>query len=114
MVTLNKPSAGDTDWTTEINDNWTTIEDNIGSMVLVEKKLITVNSTTVTFSGLDGDVDDVYYLTIRNNKNTVGGTFLDIQPNGITTNQDTALIFWINSVTMGNKICPTEIATPAN
>lgn len=29
MVTLNKPSAGDTDWTTEINDNWTALENAV-------------------------------------------------------------------------------------
>lgn len=31
MPTLNKPAAGDTDWTTEINDNWTTLENLVGA-----------------------------------------------------------------------------------
>ena len=33
MVTLNKPSAGDTDWTTEINDNWSSIESALNGQV---------------------------------------------------------------------------------
>lgn len=37
MVTLNKPSAGDTDWTTEINDNWTTLESLANGRVVVVK-----------------------------------------------------------------------------
>ena len=58
-----------------------------GAWTLVEKKLITSNSTDVTFSGLDGNTDQVYFLVGRI-KNASGATALySWQPNGVTTNQ---------------------------
>lgn len=42
MVTMNKPLAGDTDWTTEINDNWTSIESN-----LIDKSIVTTKGDLI-------------------------------------------------------------------
>jgi len=42
MVSLNKPSAGDTDWAQEINDNWTTIETSF-----IEKALLTTKGDLI-------------------------------------------------------------------
>lgn len=47
MVTLNKPAAGDTDWTTEINDNWTTLEGVAnGALTVVKSADESVTSST--------------------------------------------------------------------
>jgi len=48
MVTLNKPSAGDTDWTTDINDNWTNLETSVNGVFRVVKTADqeVTNSTT--------------------------------------------------------------------
>jgi hypothetical protein len=53
MVTLNKPSAGDTDWTTEINDNWTSLESalsGVNKTLFVATSTATVENTNVDTS----------------------------------------------------------------
>jgi len=58
----------------------------------IEKKIVTVNVQSVTFSGLNGDVDEVYVLhaTVKNNGSSIANYFL--QPNGITSNQETEFL----------------------
>jgi len=48
MVTLNKPPAGDTDWTTEINDNWTTLENQV-----IDKSTIDAKGDLLVGTGAD-------------------------------------------------------------
>jgi len=57
---------------------------------LIEVKDITVDTTSVTFSGLDGDTDGQYMLLYRIRKIPVTGSSrrVSIQPNGISTNQN--------------------------
>jgi len=57
---------------------------------LIEVKNITVDTTSVTFSGLDGDVDGEYLLLYRIRKVPATGSnqFYALRPNGITTNQN--------------------------
>ena len=59
--------------------------------ILVEKKLITGDVTDVTFSGLDGDTDEVYKLVGRIR---VTGTspIISLEPNSLATNQDSIVI----------------------
>ena len=59
---------------------------NGADFILVEKKLITSDTTSVTFSGLDGDTDEVYKLFGRV---LVFGTnsLLTLRPNGISSNK---------------------------
>lgn len=52
MVTLNKPSAGDTDWTTEINDNWTNLESSVNGVVRIVK---TTDESLVSSTTLQDD-----------------------------------------------------------
>jgi len=57
-----------------------------GGLTLVENKTVTSNSTTVTFSGLDGNADGTYFLAGRIKNNSGGATFYSWFPNGLTTN----------------------------
>lgn len=74
MVTLNKPSAGATDWATSINDNWTTLE---GAFKLELIETITAsNVATVDFdSGIDSTYRD-YLITISDMVCATDGTEL--------------------------------------
>lgn len=45
MASMNKPIAGDTDWATEINDNWTSIENN-----LIDKSIVTTKGDIIAAS----------------------------------------------------------------
>lgn len=56
-------------------------------LILVEKKLITGDVTSVSFTGLDGDTDEVYKLFGRIVMSTTAN-FYSLQPNGISANQD--------------------------
>ncbi len=57
---------------------------NGADFILVEKKLITSNVTTITFSGLNGDVDEVYKLIGRFISSATTNYIL--RPNALTTN----------------------------
>lgn len=60
MVTLNKPAAGDTDWTTEINDNWTTIENSLNAAVGAFQGRLQRDSTTqISIQRYQGDIVEV-------------------------------------------------------
>jgi hypothetical protein len=52
---------------------------------LIERKTVTADTSSVTFSGLDGDTDKEYLLTF-NILSTTAGALFDLQPNGLTTN----------------------------
>lgn len=54
--------------------------------ILVEKKLVTADTQELTFSGLDGDTDEIYRIVGRI---ILGDTNNDItlEPNNLTTNQ---------------------------
>jgi hypothetical protein len=57
-------------------------------MILVEKKTITSNTNSVTFTGLNGETDAVYYCTYRILESTgAGSQSYYLRPNGLTTNQ---------------------------
>jgi len=58
-----------------------------GGFALIETKRISAATTSVTFSGLDGDTDEAYYLTFRIKFVGGIGKRLDWRPNGLTTNQ---------------------------
>ncbi len=66
-----------------------------GGLTLVEHKTITSNSTTVTFSGLDGNSDAEYLLLGKIKNNSSSGTFdyFTIQPNAGAANQVSAQNF---------------------
>jgi hypothetical protein len=57
MPTLNKPSAGDTDWTTEINDNWTALENQLKNAF--QGRLQRDSATQVSLQRYIGDVVEV-------------------------------------------------------
>ncbi len=56
---------------------------------LVEKKDITSDTTSITFSGLDGDTDEVYMFIMHEIPLSSAGTNYQIRmrPNGVTTQQ---------------------------
>jgi len=59
-----------------------------GGLTLVEHKTVTSNSTTQTFSGLDGNSDGTYSLSCRIVNNSGGSAAVYTwQPNAVTSNQ---------------------------
>jgi hypothetical protein len=62
---------------------------------VVEVKNITVDTTSVTFSGLNGDVDGEYMMLfrIRNVAPTGPSQQYSVRPNGISTSQNTTTAF---------------------
>ena len=57
-----------------------------GDLTLVEHKTTTANTTTVTFSSLDGNTDGTYKLQGKIIQNGSGTAALLMRPNGATTN----------------------------
>lgn len=58
-----------------------------GMLELVENHDFAGAATSYTFSGLDGDTDEVYVLAFRVKKAVAAAMNLEIQPNAATTNQ---------------------------
>lgn len=59
-----------------------------GALELVNNQEVTGSAvTSVTLSGLDGDTDQMYVLFFRVKKAVASALNLDLQPNGVTTNQ---------------------------
>lgn len=60
-----------------------------GPWELIEQKTITSAVTSVTFSGLDGDADEIYLLIwqMKHPAGGVGAADMTVRPNGLTTNQ---------------------------
>ncbi len=54
---------------------------------LIETKNIASDVTTITFAGLDGDVDKVYKMVFRNKYTPATNNTWSLRPNGLTTNQ---------------------------
>ncbi len=70
---------------------------------LVERKEIAAAVTTVSFTGLDGNTDEVYKLIGRIVKPTIGISTYSFRPNGVVTNQS-----------MGRVINGAAVAVAAN
>jgi hypothetical protein len=60
-----------------------------GALALVENHDFAAAATSFTFSGLDGDTDEVYLLAYRIIKAGAGTMQVDLRPNGVTTGQET-------------------------
>ena len=58
-----------------------------GMLELVESKDFGSAATSYTFSGLDGDTDEVYVLVFRVKKAVASAMNIELQPNAATTNQ---------------------------
>lgn len=54
---------------------------------LIETKNIASDVTSITFAGLNGDVDKVYKMVFRNKYTPATSCFWELRPNGLTTNQ---------------------------
>lgn len=63
-----------------------------GHTTLIERIDVTANTTTVTFSGLNGDVDKLYKCIYTYIANGGGSHEVQVRPNGITANQSTRQI----------------------
>ena len=75
-----------------------------GGLTLVEKKILTANASTVTFSGLDGNTHGIYLLTAK--IKNVSGTALvyyTLQPNNGTSNQNSNETFFNSATVAGNS-----------
>lgn len=59
-----------------------------GGLILIEKKLFTSDSQNYTFSGLDGNTDEVYFLTGRIKNNAGAAVYYEWKPNNLTSNQN--------------------------
>lgn len=67
------------------NPQWATASGGASGLTLVENKVVTAASTTLTFSGLDGDTDRSYLL-VYNILAAASGGLYEFRPNGVTTN----------------------------
>jgi len=65
MVVLSKPAAGDTDWTTEINDNWTALEGLFPS--ICQGRLTLTSGTPVTTSDVTA-ATTIYFTPYKGNR----------------------------------------------
>lgn len=72
------------------------IVSGFGGLQFVDKILVTSAQTSVTFSGLDGDADEVYLIQGRIIVPSGGTPWFTWQPNSITTNQ-TSVRFYANN-----------------
>ena len=63
-----------------------------GGLILIETKIITAATTTVTFSGLDGDAD-VRYRLVGQIQTAAQAQFF-VRPNGVSTNLSSASFRW--------------------
>ena len=66
MVSLNKPSAGNTDWTTLINDNWTTIENSLDQSIC-QGRLTLTSGTAITTSDVTA-ATTLYFTPYQGNR----------------------------------------------
>lgn len=88
------------------------LSDVTGAWELVEAKTVTANSTTLTFSGLDGDTDSAYMLVWSIINNAGANVFYSVQPNGVTSNQGGTFSNWTttfnssttSALTVGNGL----------
>lgn len=79
MVTLNKPLAGDTDWTTEINDNWTALENAVNATTVKRKTADESVSSSTTLQS-----DNHLTMAVGANEEYVG-TFEIFAGDALTT-----------------------------
>ncbi len=75
--------------------------------ILIEKKLVTGDTQDLTFSGLDGNTDEIYRIVGRI---VVSGSAEDVtlRPNGLSTNQDSLDI--IESSSGITRAAPTSLS----
>ncbi len=62
-------------------------------MQLVQNQVLVADTDTITFSGLDGDNDGIYYLVIQGIKGGAGLTTYSLQPQGSNTNCTSCTFF---------------------
>jgi len=66
-------------------------------LTLIEHKTVTTNSTTVTFSSLDGNTDGIWRLIVKLKNNSGSGPFYILAPNGATTNLNSGQFYQQNA-----------------
>lgn len=71
MVSLNKPTEGDTDWATPVNDNWSTIESSLVLAGLCQGRLTLDSTASVMTSNRTGANAQTLYL-VRHKGSGVG------------------------------------------
>lgn len=81
-----------TDLMTKLRDNDDFLFTQTAGLVLVEKKLVTANVQDLTFSGLDGDTDEVYQLIGRILSGAGAAENFTLRPNNVSSNQDSVNI----------------------
>lgn len=73
MPTLNKPTAGDTDWATEINDNWTALESQLKNAF--QGRLQRDSTTQISLQRYGGDIVEVNGANV-----SIGSSGLTLAP----------------------------------
>lgn len=84
-----------------------------GAWELVEKKDITSDTTSITFSGLDGDTDEYYMMLFRLRTPTAVVLAYTMRPNGITANQNTILSVFSSSGVASISVFPSLLLATA-
>ena len=81
---------------------------------LIEVKDITVDATTVTFSGLDGDTDGEYMMLFRLRTPLASAVNYTLRPNGISANQNTIRRTVVAAVTTTATFTTLNFASAGN
>jgi len=82
-----------------------------GALQLIEDQTLSAPATTLTFSGLDGDDDEVYLLKYKIVKGVVATVLTTLRPNGATTNQASRRTY---GGTASGNVNTTDIAIGGN
>lgn len=91
-------SPASTDLFTKLrdNDDFLFAQTDAAGLIFLEKITPTTDPITITFSGLDGDVDEVYLIKGRAKFSNAGGAGTGVQvnvdPNAITSSQGSAIV----------------------
>jgi hypothetical protein len=83
----------------------------ISNLILVETKKISSDTSSITFSGLDGDQDGLYYIVGQVHNGAGLGLYLLLEPNGITANQVSVQEQITSSATSVGAISNLSIST---
>lgn len=98
-------SPGSTDLFTKIKDNFDDLDSRLTSLQLVEHKEISIDATSVTFSGLDGNTEFLYRLVGRIVKAAASGGLYTIEPNGVAAGAGThrSVIHTVTTISSGES-----------
>jgi len=90
----------------------TSAEMSFNRLELIETKRIAASVASVTFSGLNGNVDEQYVLAGRIKNGQAGASFVTLRPNGIVAAQSTEKVTGIAAAVAAANVADLRVAEP--